>query len=414
MPISNKSEQSVGSFRRINYTYAGIVTSDTITTTGVGTIKRTISGVYTVNGNKRDPNPHRYTIVSSRAFNGTRIEFFLGTSRPRYTIEGWHTNLSMQVLHLSPSNFAYNMALSDFNEKVRGSLDLSIDLAQWKQVSDMINIRKRGIESLAKKLNSIGGAIDKLDRNSRRRIRRRANGKGPGRDIRMNDNQQWYDKRARKLARYIAEKRLEYVYGWMPLASTITDLGKEFCQPKKFGAMYLTGTGKDVASGITTINANTKREHRYSQRARIKCLIAPLEKTRLDQLARITSLNPASIAWELTPFSFVVDWFVDVGGWIRSTETAYTHGHTFVSGYVTRTTRSENLFRTYGFKQPALFEEMEAYSRKVTMNRSLLTSYPTPSRPVFRPVLTASRLLNAAALLAVNATRIDRFVNKYR
>lgn len=46
----------------------------------------------------------------------------------------------------------------------------------------------------------------------------------------------------------------------------------------------------------------------------------------LFDLTRMTSLNPAYIAWNRMPLSFVFDWFIDFGGWMRNMETALGMG----------------------------------------------------------------------------------------
>jgi len=52
----------------------------------------------------------------------------------------------------------------------------------------------------------------------------------------------------------------------------------------------------------------------------------------LSQLDAIGVLNPASVAWELVPFSFVVDWFVPIGSWIQNV--VPPQGVSFVSGHL--------------------------------------------------------------------------------
>lgn len=42
-----------------------------------------------------------------------------------------------------------------------------------------------------------------------------------------------------------------------------------------------------------------------------------LSMSTVGTLEQFGVLNPASVAWELTPFSFVVDWFVNIGSYLR-------------------------------------------------------------------------------------------------
>lgn len=53
---------------------------------------------------------------------------------------------------------------------------------------------------------------------------------------------------------------------------------------------------------------------------------APLSRT----MSELGMVNPASIAWEVVPFSFIVDWFWPLGAWFESLDA--TAGLTFRSG----------------------------------------------------------------------------------
>lgn len=46
----------------------------------------------------------------------------------------------------------------------------------------------------------------------------------------------------------------------------------------------------------------------------------------LFDLNRITTFNPYLIAWNMMPCSFIFDWFVDVGGWMRNAEASLGMG----------------------------------------------------------------------------------------
>lgn len=137
----------------------------------------------------------------------------------------------------------------------------------------------------------------------------------------------------------------------------------------------------------------------------LKCRYKP----RGNSWAGFTSLNPVSIAWELLPYSFVVDWFFNVGNYVRNLETALLYGGDFVDGYMTKVSYAQMKMVPKRYSYPkgsgtglvsCTFDaKSEAYL--VNFNRSILTSSPTPEVPSFRADLGSARLLNAAALLAV-------------
>lgn len=414
MVMKNGSKTVPGSYNAKIYNWDGSLQSDS--TQLVSTRERlTLGSVGSTVGDMVNPNPHQYVSTYRIYWNGSTRTYY-SDGRPRGVYFGVIPGKVLAENH--PNDFAfstsaYNSALGDLAEQVRGSLDLSIDMAQWKMVRDMINIRKRGIEGLAKTLGSIAYGIDTLDRNSRRRVRRRRNGRRPGRDIRFDDSTEWYQKRARKLAEWAASKRLEYVYGWQPLARTLVDLGKEFCDPKEPPVINLVARGFDRNRFVNDVASSEKRSYNVSYRCEIEAVFGPSANSMVDLLSRITSLNPASIVWELTPFSFVVDWFVDIGGWLRSTETAMTHGNRFIKGRISQSYRSIGTYED-GLNTKTEQRLHKAYTKKVCFKRSLLGSYPLPKMPTFNPSIGDSRKLTAAALLMVNARRIDAFITRWR
>jgi len=140
-----------------------------------------------------------------------------------------------------------------------------------------------------------------------------------------------------------ANRWLEYQYGWKPLMGTIHD-GIQQIQ-RGFRAKEFTfrssSTATDSAAKSYREGANygtfmecTKMQSvsaRTTYRYKVTSAV-------IDKIDSAGLLNPVSIAWELVPFSFVVDWFVPVGN-VLSAITA-TAGLEFASGYTTVKTES--------------------------------------------------------------------------
>jgi hypothetical protein len=121
-------------------------------------------------------------------------------------------------------------------------------------------------------------------------------------------------------------------------------------------------------------------------------------------LAKWSSLNPYSLAWELMPYSFVIDWFLDIGSYMRNLETALIADNQFNSGSLStlvyckiRGVVNYSGRNVGGSEFQQLRGDAEKYQSDFT--RVLLPSYPLPSLPSFQADLGASRLLSAAALL---------------
>lgn len=326
-----------------------------------------------VRGNKVTPNNFSYEAL--------RIDYMRGYSSwlsyynsSNYSFESYDGYIAFSTYPTENSLFndivfpdpVYNLALSRLNEKTRGSLDLSVDLLQSGQNAKMLNIVKR--------------------------IREFSFSRG------------W-----RNLLKGGASARLEYTYGWRPLADSlfgVLDESIHHCineienfrarasQPILSKPCSLTTKNFGAVPGVAT------RSGRYL------CEIKVRMKTKDFDLARWASLNPISWAYELTPYSFVLDWMIDVGGYLRNLETSLLYANSFVDGYVTKvaavdaswtcdTVRSDK-----GYPTDTYVCRATAGGRYIKYSRSRLLSYPAPRLPSFKVDLGSSRLLNLAALLA--------------
>ncbi len=127
-------------------------------------------------------------------------------------------------------------------------------------------------------------------------------------------------------------------------------------------------------------------------------LIARLTEVDSPKLNGLT--DPSSVLWELTPWSFVIDWFIPIGNYLNARGLAQATTGTYVyswtsyekwsiDGYVhptpnTKTTASPSIEYMY-----------------LQVWRSISTSVTTP-RPRMKPlgeVLSWKRAANAVALL---------------
>jgi hypothetical protein len=123
---------------------------------------------------------------------------------------------------------------------------------------------------------------------------------------------------------------LEYKYGWTPLLMEVKGSAEFFAQqtlggrPPRFVVQKKGKFPKPLGSGNKLTYAPAyggtgsgsyewKLQCDYRCRQKLWCEVVNPHFNRLQQLGLT---NPALVAWESVPYSFVFDWFVSVGDWL--------------------------------------------------------------------------------------------------
>lgn len=184
-------------------------------------------------------------------------------------------------------------AQSRLAEKVKGhSFNLAVNVAQSRQLVDMVvsNLGKLGRSILALKHGDFATAARQLGTRPR----------GTS-SLRAND---------------ISGRWLELQYGWLPALSDTWEAAKAYEElTKRERGNVFRASAKEVFEREDHVaGAFATSKTRVTARVGITAeLIEELSVSRSLGL-----LDPLSVAWEIIPYSFVVDWFIPVGSYLSN------------------------------------------------------------------------------------------------
>jgi hypothetical protein len=319
------------------------------------------------------PTPWSFTIHQEDYMSGSQKKFQVIPTEAFIAATEGNLGAPIPVPAWDARDSMYNLALNRLNDKVRGSLDLSVALAEAGTTTRMI---KNTIKLLrhARKLKPPGGF-------------------GSTRDV--------------------ANGYLQYKYGWKPLLSDIFGVADESIRIVQNKIQRISAGSKVRENGPITqvyssINGTPnvrvmriRKETSFSG-CRIGVILQiPPSAFRLD---RWMSMNPISIGWELIPYSFVVDWVYDIGSYLRNVETALLYNTVFYSGYVSEIQRVELEDFVANHDEVVsgirhMIPEAKGKLKHIVFSRRRLSAYPFPRKPTFNVDLSSSQLFSAAALL---------------
>jgi hypothetical protein len=208
--------------------------------------------------------------------------------------------------------------------------------------------------------------------------------------------------KAKSSADFVSRAWLELQYGWKPL---LTDI---------YGAAEVLAS-RGFETHLNRVDATVRKKfaqerdgrfspddkaHWYAQHTCerfCKKVVYFTANTETKPLAALGLTNPAMIAWELMPWSFVIDWFLPVGNWISSWDA--TLGCTFAQGSSTISTRVVSINRVVSKGYAAAYYTSQRMTTTFILNRYVLEGFPSSHLPEWKNPLSTGHALNAIALV---------------
>lgn len=341
--------------------------------TNITSRSKTVTCGPVITGDFLKPNPFWYNVQETWHWLGEVAEYYPSPNRLWLRRHGW---LGYADISAPPwdRDAAYNGALDKLYDQIRGNLDLAVAFAERNSTFRML----RGVAqvlSKASKVRTLGFGV--------------ANG-----------------------SKAAADGWLSWQYGWRPLLSDIFGAADESvrtiissCAKCRVRSTRPIAVNDLVSTGVFGYNGKANRVAKGFSTCIIEVNYA-IDPERF-QVSRWVSLNPLSLAWELTTLSFVADWFFDVGSFLRNLESALLYAPDFVSGYVSEYYQMDEevefnpsapVCKT-GLSYYRILSNTTWARRERRFVRTVLSSTPRPAWPSVKANLGSNQLLSAAALL---------------
>jgi hypothetical protein len=192
-------------------------------------------------------------------------------------------------------NQVYNKAYAKFVAQLGDASQWGVNFAEFSQSMQMINNRALQLYRFARKLNRFDfpGAANELKK-----------GLKPPKGL-------------KKGAKWTANNWLEFHFGWEPL---VKDIGAavETLQSQP-GPKKISVRDRGIEDFLVPKSSyyGTQNHYKYDTGVAIRAKVS-VSNPNLYLANQLGFVNPLSIAWELVPFSFVVDWFSNVGQVLNS------------------------------------------------------------------------------------------------
>lgn len=211
-------------------------------------------------------------------------------------------------------------------------------------------------------------------------------GATPRRGVKLSDNR-------RLQAEDVSSAWLELQYGWLPLLNDV------------YEASQIMASTYDIPRGIET---KASKRHQASfvdwvpgdHNKRMKCVeqyrIIARHAEILDDSHTLGLNDPASILWEMVPFSFVADWFIPIGTYLNVKEQLPNIKAEFEIQF------KREYWRVLGYGWQAVSHQGQTtvvtekyYSRQIASSLEL----PMPSPVSVTQAMGSKRVFNAVAIL---------------
>jgi hypothetical protein len=212
---------------------------------------------------------------------------------------------------------------------------------------------------------------------------------------------------------------LQYRYGIRPLVSSVNSIVKEVGQFRKkkrstYRGKYTLSRSSGLSYPLVDFKTTSQVQETRSDEIEIRAGILLEELVELHTALGVDASGMLSLPWELVPFSFVADWFINVGDFIQGIMPSLTKSP-LATWYVVRrkqirTINVGSTTVTPGFNDITIVRSASEDWRSEVYTTTRVPKLPLPSvtwKPqAFRSVMSDLRGLDSFALALQQLGRI--------
>jgi len=207
----------------------------------------------------------------------------------------------------------------------------------------------------------------------------------------------------------LSDDAIAIQYGVRPLLSDLDALFKLYDKGKTFRKSVVYTTSAKNSRTLTYTVYGVHYTVTTTDEVSIKMGVRfSATSNSLSFMSSLGLTNPLAIGWELTPWSFVIDWFIPIGSTLGVLDA--TLGLSFTSGYETfKRTTTTVTSASYDAGNPFPLPQESFTARSVDVesvtSRRRLSSFPLIHIPSFKSPLSFEHCFNALALLGQRLRR---------
>lgn len=277
---------------------------------------------------------HTYSCVGSAETTGLCIAHSRSSPTMYRVSSGW-AGVSNTFL-VFPAN-EHIALLEKLRSQIAGSsFNAGVTLAEGKESLRMIS------QSATKVYHS----LRLLKRGRWGEARHALTGEGSLRRTKAYDHPDWIDdvafnKRDARLRQYdrdLSANWLELQYGWLPLLKDVKE-ASEFLAHKYSAPLQQRYVVRRRISTRGPVNSSSPNDFEFSNSQKMVSQQLIMYVREKNTVALAGLLDPLSVAWELTPWSFVIDWFIPVGNYLQARGLAQA-----LTGLAVQSTFSRSVF----------------------------------------------------------------------